>query len=349
MSASDRNFLRDLGAELEREVDGWRGDGSREWDRIRFEIVDDGRFDASVTRDGALPAYTIAIHSGLPGGVLRIARTLLRSTGSMVPEWRGLRRTEAPRRDLASLLPDGDSRSEQIEWLARHMTRLATRFALHHELAHLIRGHLAYESRMARRAKAIFGLAEARFGAELSARARARWRHFEVDADRVGADFFAQTTALGGWREAELPLRRSMFALTLFSASLTFALLDSGPPASRDGIHARAFVRYLLIVDQLGASLARAMQLRSRDVRRASTTAVFWLADALRAVSARAARAEWRVEDPDAWRRALREKDRIEQRSDAAMERLLDGKSTLLPDVGRARPVRRRAGRSRGS
>ncbi len=49
MSASDRNFLRDLGAELEREVDGWRGDGSREWDRIRFEIVDDiAHIDGSV-------------------------------------------------------------------------------------------------------------------------------------------------------------------------------------------------------------------------------------------------------------------------------------------------------------
>jgi hypothetical protein len=340
---SDRAFVEQVAAELARDLESWKDDDAKVWNQIRLSINPGGGFGASVELERATNWSTIDIFGDSIARLRRSLHGFVTSADSLVVRWQSEGSHTIHQEDFGAIagaraVPPQENR----EWLADFLTRTAARFLYYHEMAHVIRGHLAHELQQSGRAR--FAYNEQDGARSLTPLQRWRWRAFEVDADMFGSDLFARLTALSTWRGLDVRDRRRLCSLVLFAAATTFVLLDlEQRPRRACGVHQPPFVRFLVVLDTLGPALRRELGLRDAGMNHAARAAVGWIGR----FSAHLGNMDrrWPARDRAGWTTALRRHDRAMKMSDRVMKRLLAGKSTLLPDVGKdlATPPRRRS------
>lgn len=323
---SDQRFLIDLGHEMEEEAAGWRTD-DREWSRLTIRRRREPDFNAIVWRfrNGR---NRVEIYDGVAVSLRHHFDRLLASDGFLRVAWE--RRTPAgPRPQKEDLQPWVHARDRP--WLRDYLAKTATRFVMHHEIAHVLRGHLYYDASTFGDGSGPFSYSEVSAGFD-APRKRAVWKAFEIDADRVGADIFARTTALSHWQQADRNTRRQFMTICLFAIGFSFLLLERAQRA-RTGrastVHLQPFLRFLVVIDVLGAGFRRELKLGERSMMRGAFAAVSYIRAGARVL--RYNTRTWAKTDSRAWTRALTQRDAALERYESTMDALLDGRSTLFP------------------
>lgn len=206
---------------------------------------------------------------------------------------------------------------------ANRMFESALLFLLHHEIAHIIRGHADYARRN--------GFAPLGDHPRNQQAAFPHQQVLENDADAVGIDFLIRIRAKELLRYNE-PKRDDRLRDFFTALAILFAVMDQddpGPVDRVDGPYAPPLHRFFATLDFAAGSLRSEFGISPDVIRPIAKEAVLETQKVAASLGVPANR--WRNPTADDWR-----VDVYEQRkaaTAAAIEQLLEGRSTLSDDV----------------
>lgn len=322
-----QSFLTKLSDLLEEEVRGWKTD-EREWSRLSFRRLRDSAFEACVIRKNARKSnYTICISDGLALELRRNFRAVITQEDFFRVIWQ--RRIDSTRTSVVVEDMRGWLAENTAFWVDR-FTTFGVRFVLNHEIAHVIRGHL-YHDRSNPAWGGVSGYSEITAGFA-DRRTAALWRSFEIDADQVGADLFSQTTILGTWTNENRTIRRQFCSLLMFSVGMTLLTLERAKRSHGchgPTIYQPPFIRFLMVIDVLGASLSRELNLGKKSLAQAAQSSIGLLRSATRFLGY--GHRTWGAGDSSSWTKALETRDKALGIHLPIIENMLRNRSTLFP------------------
>ena len=327
IETDSESYLRKLSKLLDEEIRGWKTD-NREWSRLSFRRLRSEIFDAGVIRSkGPKAHYTIEISDGFALELRKNFRSIVNQEDIFSVHWqRRSTKTGEPKvtsDDLRGWVTNSNYWTDQF-------TTIGVRFVLNHEVAHVLRGHLYYDRHNpAWSGKSGYSEVSAGF---VDRKTAGLWRTFEIDADRVGADLFGQTTVLGTWANEKRSIRRQYCSLLMFAVGITLLSIEvanRGKKVGGSNVYQPPFVRFLIVIDVLGAALSRELNLGEKSLMQASLVAVGLLRSATRHLGY--GNRTWGVGDQKSWILALAAREKALAYHLKSLEEMLQARSTLFP------------------